>query len=179
MVFSAPTGELAALRWSRIDVTAGLIRIETNYVVRGGQRQEKETKTDSDRRLALDPLTSRCWPTSARRARPSWRPATANSPRMRSCSARIRSACGPGTRITLVDLIHSGVHQGDPDASRSIDPPASLRSAGSRQAIIVGWGERRVLRWMPGQGSASPGGLRPMTRQPPPSPGSGRLPVLR
>jgi integrase len=53
----ARRGELAALRWSRIDVTAGLIRIETNYVVRGGQRQEKETKTDSDRRLALDPLT--------------------------------------------------------------------------------------------------------------------------
>jgi integrase len=53
----ARRGELAGLRWSRIDLNASLIKIENNYVVRGGQREEKDTKTDTDRRLSLDPLT--------------------------------------------------------------------------------------------------------------------------
>ncbi len=53
----ARRGELAGLRWTAVNLRAGIVTIEKNYVQRGGQSQEKETKTDTDRRLALDPLT--------------------------------------------------------------------------------------------------------------------------
>jgi integrase len=53
----ARRGELVGLRWSAVDLEAGLIRIENNYVVRAGQHELKETKTDTDRRLSLDALT--------------------------------------------------------------------------------------------------------------------------
>lgn len=53
----ARRGELAALRWDRVDLKSAVIRIEKNYIVRGGQRHEKQTKTDTDRLLSMDPLT--------------------------------------------------------------------------------------------------------------------------
>jgi integrase len=53
----ARRGELAGLRWTAVNLRAGIISIEKNYVQRAGQSELKETKTDTDRRLALDPLT--------------------------------------------------------------------------------------------------------------------------
>jgi integrase len=53
----ARRGELVALRRNRVDLARAILRIEKNYVVRNGQRREKETKTDADRRLSLDPLS--------------------------------------------------------------------------------------------------------------------------
>jgi integrase len=55
----ARRGELVGLRWSAVNLRAGLIHIEKNYVVRAGQHQLKETKTDTDRRLSMDALTMR------------------------------------------------------------------------------------------------------------------------
>lgn len=54
----ARRGELTALRWPSVDLKVGILKIENNYVVRQGQRQLKETKTDHDRRLSLDGLTT-------------------------------------------------------------------------------------------------------------------------
>ncbi|MDQ1295892.1 MAG: tyrosine-type recombinase/integrase, partial [Actinomycetota bacterium] len=59
VVTGARRGELAALRWSSVDLRAATMRIELNYVVRGGQRRLKGTKTDEDRPLSLDTLTVR------------------------------------------------------------------------------------------------------------------------
>jgi len=53
----ARRGELVGLRWDSVDLAAATVRIERSYVVRGGQRALKGTKTDRDRRLSLDGVT--------------------------------------------------------------------------------------------------------------------------
>jgi integrase len=50
-------GELCGLQIRDIDLNQGLIHIAFNYVVRGGQRVRKDTKTHQDRWLAIDPDT--------------------------------------------------------------------------------------------------------------------------
>jgi len=59
VVTGARRGELAALRWNSVDLRAATLRVEVNYVVRGGRRRLKGTKTDEDRPLSLDTLTVR------------------------------------------------------------------------------------------------------------------------
>lgn len=41
----ARRGELCGLRWSGVDIEAGMLRFVGNYIVRGGRRIEKDTKT--------------------------------------------------------------------------------------------------------------------------------------
>jgi integrase len=53
----ARRGELVALRWTDVALDRGLLRVASNYVVRGGQRRLKGTKTDDERWLSLDALT--------------------------------------------------------------------------------------------------------------------------
>ncbi len=50
-------GELCGLQICDIDLDRGLIHVAFNYVVRGGQRIRKDTKTHQDRWLAIDPDT--------------------------------------------------------------------------------------------------------------------------
>ena len=50
-------GELCGLQIRGIDLDRGLIHVAFNYVVRGGQRVRKDTKTHQDRWLAIDPDT--------------------------------------------------------------------------------------------------------------------------
>ena len=50
-------GELCGLQIRDIDLDRGLAHVAFNYVVRGGQRVRKDTKTHQDRRLAIDPDT--------------------------------------------------------------------------------------------------------------------------
>jgi integrase len=50
-------GELCGLQIGDVDLDRGLIHIAFNYVVRGGQRVRKDTKTHKDRWLAIDPDT--------------------------------------------------------------------------------------------------------------------------
>jgi integrase/DNA-binding transcriptional regulator YhcF (GntR family) len=50
-------GELCGLQIGDIDLDRGLVHIAYNYVVRGGQRVRKDTKTHQDRWLAIDPDT--------------------------------------------------------------------------------------------------------------------------
>ena len=50
-------GELCGLQVRDIDLDQGLIHVAFNYVVRGGQRVRKDTKTHQDRWLAIDPDT--------------------------------------------------------------------------------------------------------------------------
>lgn len=57
MTTGARRGELIALRENRIDFETQEARVAGNYVVRDGQRQEKEPKSGRTRRLSLDPLT--------------------------------------------------------------------------------------------------------------------------
>jgi hypothetical protein len=53
----ARRGELLALREDRFDFEAQEVTFARNYLVKQGQRIEKETKTGEGRRLSLDPLT--------------------------------------------------------------------------------------------------------------------------
>jgi integrase len=48
-------GELCGLQLRDIDLDRGLVHVAFNYVVRGGQRVRKDTKTHQDRWLAIDP----------------------------------------------------------------------------------------------------------------------------
>ena len=50
-------GELCGLQIHDIDLDRGLVHVAFNYVVRGGQRVRKDTKTHQDRWLAIDPAT--------------------------------------------------------------------------------------------------------------------------
>jgi integrase len=50
-------GELCGLQIRDIDLDRGLMHVAFNYVVRGGQRVRKDTKTHQDRWLAIDPAT--------------------------------------------------------------------------------------------------------------------------
>ena len=48
-------GELCGLQIRDIDLDRGLVHVAFNYVVRGGQRVRKDTKTHQDRWLAIAP----------------------------------------------------------------------------------------------------------------------------
>ncbi|HEX3955598.1 MAG TPA: GntR family transcriptional regulator, partial [Trebonia sp.] len=50
-------GELCGLQVRDVHLDQGLIHVAFNYVVRGGQRVRKDTKTHQDRWLAIDPDT--------------------------------------------------------------------------------------------------------------------------
>jgi integrase len=57
VVTGVSRGELCGLQVRDIDLGRGLIHVAFNYVVRGGQRVRKDTKTHQDRWLAIDPDT--------------------------------------------------------------------------------------------------------------------------
>jgi len=56
-VTGARRGELCGLQWADIDLDAGVIHIGFSYLVRGGQKKRKDTKTHQERDLAIDPVT--------------------------------------------------------------------------------------------------------------------------
>ena len=53
----ARRGELCALQVRDVDLANGVLHIAFNYVVVGGVRARKDTKTHQDRYLAIDPVT--------------------------------------------------------------------------------------------------------------------------
>jgi integrase len=56
-ITGARRGELCALQVCDVDLDKGILHIAFNYVVVGGQRVRKDTKTHQDRYLAIDPVT--------------------------------------------------------------------------------------------------------------------------
>src|SRR5260370_27666487 len=56
-ITGARRGELCALQVRDIDLEGGIVHIAFNYVVVGGHRVRKDTKTHQDRYLAIDPVT--------------------------------------------------------------------------------------------------------------------------
>jgi integrase len=56
-VTGARRGELCGLQWADIDLGAGVVHIGFSYLVRGGQKKRKGTKTHQERDLAIDPVT--------------------------------------------------------------------------------------------------------------------------
>ena len=50
-------GELCALQIRDIDLDNGVVHIAFNYVVKGGRKLRKDTKTHQDRHIAIDPVT--------------------------------------------------------------------------------------------------------------------------
>jgi integrase len=56
-VTGARRGELCGLQWADIDLDAGVVHIAFSYLVRGGQKMRKDTKTHQERDLAIDAVT--------------------------------------------------------------------------------------------------------------------------
>ena len=56
-ITGARRGELCALQVGDVDLDNGVLHIAFNYVVVGGRRVRKDTKTHQDRDLAIDPVT--------------------------------------------------------------------------------------------------------------------------
>ncbi len=56
-VTGARRGELCGLQWADIDLDAGVVHVAFSYLVRGGQKMRKDTKTHQERHLAIDPVT--------------------------------------------------------------------------------------------------------------------------
>ena len=50
-------GELCAVQIRDIDLDAAVLHVAYNYVVKGGKKVRKDTKTHQDRYLAIDPVT--------------------------------------------------------------------------------------------------------------------------
>jgi len=50
-------GELCAVQVRDIDLENGVLHVAFNYVVKGGNKVRKDTKTHQDRYLAVDPVT--------------------------------------------------------------------------------------------------------------------------
>ena len=69
MTTGARRGELLALRENRFDFEAQEVSFATNYLVKSGQRIEKETKTGESRLVSLDPLTCELFGEHFRRRR--------------------------------------------------------------------------------------------------------------
>jgi integrase len=57
MVTGFRRGELCAIRWRHLDLTAGVLVLERSIGQRSGRTWEKDTKTHQHRRVALDPET--------------------------------------------------------------------------------------------------------------------------
>ena len=57
MVTGVRRAELLALRWSDVDLAAGVVTIRRNYIRAGRRSIEKDTKTHQMRRISLDPAT--------------------------------------------------------------------------------------------------------------------------
>ncbi len=57
MVTGVRRGELCGLQLRDVDLDRALVHVAFNYVVRGGRRIRKDTKTHQDRWLAIDPVT--------------------------------------------------------------------------------------------------------------------------
>jgi integrase len=56
-ITGARRGELCALQVCDVDLDSGVLHLAFNYVVVGGRRVRKDTKTHQDRYLAIDPVT--------------------------------------------------------------------------------------------------------------------------
>ena len=50
-------GELCAVQIRDVDLDAAVLHVAYNYVVKGGKKVRKDTKTHQDRYLAIDPVT--------------------------------------------------------------------------------------------------------------------------
>jgi len=57
MTTGARRGELCALRWSQVDLATGVVTLSRAVAQDGVHREEKDTKTHQQRRVALDPET--------------------------------------------------------------------------------------------------------------------------
>jgi integrase len=91
-------GELCGLQIRDTDLDRGLIHVAFNYLVRGGQRIRKDTKTHQDRWLAIDPDTCALVATYLDDIRVKLAAVGVELRDTRTCSPMTRLTPGPGIR---------------------------------------------------------------------------------
>ena len=89
-------GELCALQVRDVDLVNGVLHLAFNYVVVGGQRVRKDTKTHQDRYLAIDPVTCAMISEHLDTIRAELAPSVLSYPMTPTCSRTIRWAPGRG-----------------------------------------------------------------------------------
>jgi hypothetical protein len=144
-------GELCGLQFRDIDLDRGLAHVAFNYVVRGGQRVRKDTKTHQDRWLAIDPDTCALTANYLDEIRVTLPQSASGCGMTRTCSPTTRHMPGRGTRTG--SPTRSPQPQMPPGWSSTlraagITPPASFSPAASTCAT-------------PPRGSATAGVARP------------------
>ena len=140
-------GELCGLQIRDIDLDRGLVHVAFNYVVRGGQRVRKDTKTHQDRWLAIDPDTCALIATYLERSEPCSRLSASSCEMTRSCfpTTRAYKAVEPGlghpSDRCSRRCRRGGVrHQGRTALHRQPAPRGWLRPAQHRRTP---WPQRR------------------------------------
>jgi DNA-binding transcriptional regulator YhcF (GntR family) len=101
-ITGARRGELCALQVCDVDLGNGVLHLAHNYIVVGGQRVRKDTKTHQDRYLAIDPVTCAMLREHLEAIRAELGGLGVECPRMRMSSLTTRQARGPGIPIGLL-----------------------------------------------------------------------------
>jgi integrase len=99
-------GELCAVQIRDIDLDAAVLHVAYNYVVKGGKKVRKDTKTHQDRYLAIDPWNPDC--NSSRRGPGRRAGVELNIKAMRHYTASQLLAAGFDLGNTAARLGHSG-----------------------------------------------------------------------
>jgi integrase len=134
MVTGVRRGELCGLQIRDVDLDRALVHIAFNYVVRGGRRVRKDTKTHQDRWLAIDLVTCALIVSYLAEIRQSSRRSAAGCERTRTCFPTTQRMPGRGTRTgSRTGSLRSRLRPGLSSTSRAggITPRASSWLAGS------------------------------------------------
>jgi hypothetical protein len=90
-------GELCGFLIRDVDLDRALVHVAFNYVVRGGQRVRKDTKTHRDRWLAIDPVTCALVVSHLAEIKAELAAVGVGCAMMRTCSPTTRRTPGRGT----------------------------------------------------------------------------------
>jgi integrase len=90
-VIGARRGEIVALQWDDIDLSAGVVRLDENYVRAADGMLLKDTKNHQMRRVSIDRATVELLERHREDCAAAWRWWTPQSPDERGCSPRNRT----------------------------------------------------------------------------------------
>jgi hypothetical protein len=120
-------GELCGLQIRDIDLNQGIIHVAFNYVVKGGRKIRKDTKTHQDRWLAIDPDTCALIASYLKETRAALAAVGAQLPGPRTCSRTTQATPGRGTR--------TGYHTRSPPRPTPPESTSTSRAAATTPPV--------------------------------------------